>query len=117
MSWEGAALSAGDVLGFSCSLHYLLGPFSLPVVRVLELAVFCLSVSLYLYMEKEIKGGGKSKISLQHKKYGSKEVIWSRRLGPGVMLIIIPSSGHHAIILPTSLGGRSVSHKGNLILS
>jgi len=50
-------------------------------------------------------------------KHGLKEVIRSRELGSGMVLIVIPHGGHRAIALPALLGGRSVSHKGNLILS
>lgn len=68
-------------------------------------------------MEKEIKGGGgkkpnNNKMNLQRR---NTAVIWSRELGPGVMLTVIPNIEHCPVTLPASLGGRSVSHKGNLV--
>lgn len=58
--------------------------------------------------------GGEEFTTLQH---GLKEVIWSRKLGPGVMRTVSPHGGRCTGTLPTSLGVRSVSYKGNPILS
>lgn len=51
-------------------------------------------------------------MNLQHR---NTAVIWSRELGPGVMLTVIPNTEHCPVTLPASLGGRSVSRKGNLV--